>query len=51
MIIVVFNLYLRGKSLLTGQKQGYWDCCLYAGGGRYKIRLEPVFGQWIKKVG
>ena len=51
MIIVVFNLYLRGKSLLTGQKQGYVDCCLYAGEGRHKIRLEPVIGQWKRKAG
>ena len=25
------------------------DCCLYAGEGRHKIRLEPVIEQWKKK--
>jgi hypothetical protein len=38
MIILIFNLYLRGKSLLTGQKGGNVDCSLYAGVGRHKIR-------------
>ena len=51
MLIVVFNFFLRGKSLLTEQKGGNVDCCLYAGEGRHKIRLEPVIGQWIEKVG
>ena len=50
MVIVVFNLYLRGKSLLTGQKRRNMDCCLYAGEGRHKIighnqqSLEPIIG-------
>jgi hypothetical protein len=38
MQIVVFNLYLKGKSLLTGQKGENVDCCLYADEGRFKIR-------------
>ena len=38
MVIVVLNLYLRGKSLLIGQKGGNVDCCLCAGKGRHKIR-------------
>jgi hypothetical protein len=31
-------IYLRGKSLLTGQKGGNVDCCLYAGEDRHNIR-------------
>ena len=27
------------------------NCCLYAGEGRHKIRLEPVIGQWKRKAG
>ena len=50
MVIVVFNLFWRGKSLLTGQKRRNMDCCLYAGEGRHKIighnqqSLEPIIG-------
>ena len=45
----MLNLYLRGKSLLIGQKGGNVDFCLYPGEGMQKIRLEPMIGQWKKK--
>jgi hypothetical protein len=42
--------------MINAYNPGWWylspmDCCLYAGEGRYNIRLEPVIGQWIKKEG